>query len=255
MKIVVLVKEVPDTWGDRRLDHTTGLLDRDASDMVIDEIDEKALEVALQYKDDHRDTDVVVLTMGPASAKEGLRKLLAMGADRAVHIVDDSLAGSDGLRTARALAAAAAQIGFDLVIAGNESTDGRCGIVPAMVAELLGVPVLGNVGTLELTEASVSGTRSTTTATTTLWSPLPAVVSVTEKAAEARFPSFKGTMTAKRKPLDELSGSSLGLPATPNTSAVLEVVERPARTAGPKVYDSGDAGAAIVTLLRERKVV
>lgn len=255
MKIVVLVKEVPDTWGDRRLNLATGLRDREATDMVIDEIDEKALEVALQHKDEHKDTDVIIMTLGPGSAKEGLRKLLAMGADSAIHIVDDSFVGSDALRTARALAAALTQTGFDLILSGNESTDGRCGIVPAMVAELLGVPVLGNVSSVDLADGVISGTRSTATATITLSAPLPAIASVTEKAAEARFPSFKGTMMAKRKPLTELGEADLRLVSTGVSSTVLEVVERPKRTAGPKIYDHGDAGEAIVNFLRERKVV
>ncbi|CAN5271335.1 electron transfer flavoprotein subunit beta/FixA family protein [soil metagenome] len=255
MKIVVLVKEVPDTYGERRLDTVTGLLDRAASDPVIDEIDERALEVALQYKDADKNTEVVVMTLGPDTAKDGLRKLLAMGADRAVHIVDDGFVGSDALRTAQALAAALERAEFDLVLTGNESTDGRCGVVPAMVAELLGLPIVGNLSAVDIHDGSITGTRSTATATTTLRSPLPAVASVTEKSAEARFPSFKGTMTAKRKPLAIVGQADIGLAAPTATSAVLTVVERPARAAGEKIYDRGDAGAAIVAFLRERKVV
>src|ERR1700712_465289 len=123
MKIAVLVKQVPDTYGERKLDVATGLIDRDASDAVMDEINERALEVALTLKDSDKSTEVVLITMGPASAKDALRKGLSMGADSAVHVLDDDLEGSDAPTTATVLAAALRQQSFDLVIAGNESTD------------------------------------------------------------------------------------------------------------------------------------
>ncbi|OJX64516.1 MAG: electron transfer flavoprotein subunit beta [Micrococcales bacterium 73-13] len=254
MKIVVLVKEVPDTYGERRLDPTTGILDR-SGDLVVDEIDERALEVALQYKDGHKDAEVVVLAVGPASAKDALRKGLSMGADRAVHVEDDALAGADALVTARAIAAALRGEAFDLVVAGNESTDGRGGIVPAMVAELLGLPLLGSLGEVAIADGSVRGTRLTETAATTLSAPLPAVVSVTEKSAEARFPNFKGIMTAKRKPLAVRSTGELGVGSTTPGSRVLTVAERPARAAGTTIADEGDAGERLVAFLRERKAI
>ena len=251
MKIVVLVKEVPDTYGERRLDPTTGILDR-SGDLVVDEIDERALEVALQYKDGHKDAEVVVLAVGPASAKDALRKGLSMGA---VHVEDDALAGADALVTARAIAAALRGEAFDLVVAGNESTDGRGGIVPAMVAELLGLPLLGSLGEVAIADGSVRGTRLTETAATTLSAPLPAVVSVTEKSAEARFPNFKGIMTAKRKPLAVRSTGELGVGSTTPGSRVLTVAERPARAAGTTIADEGDAGERLVAFLRERKAI
>jgi len=253
MKILVLVKEVPDTYGERRLDLETGYLDRDSGEQVVDEIDERALEVALQIKDEDKSTEVVVATLGPASAKDALRKCLSMGADRAIHVVDDALAGSDVLRTAQTLAAVARRETFDAIIAGNESTDGRSGVVPAMVAELLGLPLVGSLSSVELTSTSVRGVQSTPTAT--LSSPLPAVITITEKSAEARFPNFKGIMTAKRKPLDALTQADLGLTETTVTSEVLSVSERPARAAGSVITDEGDAGAKIVAFLRERKAI
>lgn len=255
MKILVLVKEVPDTYGERRLDLETGYLDRDSGEQVVDEIDERALEVALQIKDEDKSTEVVVATLGPASAKDALRKCLSMGADRAIHVVDDALAGSDVLRTAQTLAAVARRETFDAIIAGNESTDGRSGVVPAMVAELLGLPLVGSLSSVELTSTSVRGVQSTPTATATLSSPLPAVITITEKSAEARFPNFKGIMTAKRKPLDALTQADLGLTETTVTSEVLSVSERPARAAGSVITDEGDAGAKIVAFLRERKAI
>ncbi len=249
MKILVLIKEVPDTYGERRLDLTTGLLDRDASDPIVDEIDERALEVALAYKDEHKDAEVVALTMGPASAKDALKKGLQMGADRAVHIVDDELAGADALQTAKALAAAAATEQPDLVIAGNESTDGRGGVIPAMVAELLGLPLLGSLGTVDIADGRVSGVRASDTAVTTLEAPLPAVISITEKSAEARFPSFKGVMAAKKKPSDATTAAGLGVAAPAARTAVLTVAEPPAKAAGEIITDAGDGGRRLADWL------
>lgn len=130
MKIVVLMKEVPDTWGDRTLDLETGLLNRAGSDLVLDEINERALEVALTHRDSHPDTEVVLLSVGPSTVPNSLRKGLAMGGDRAVHVEDAALLGADMTLTAEVLAAAVRSIGFDLVIAGNLSTDGEAESFP-----------------------------------------------------------------------------------------------------------------------------
>ncbi|MBK5238278.1 MAG: electron transfer flavoprotein subunit beta/FixA family protein, partial [Actinomycetales bacterium] len=146
MKIVVLMKQVPDTWGDRSLNLETGWVDRTSDAQVIDEINERALEVALCQKDSDKSTEVIVLTMGPADVSDSLRKALAMGCDSAIHILDDTLAGSDAARTATMLAAALREVNADLIIAGNESTDGRGGVVPAMIAEHLGLAHLGMLG-------------------------------------------------------------------------------------------------------------
>ncbi|WP_244903632.1 electron transfer flavoprotein subunit beta/FixA family protein [Cnuibacter physcomitrellae] len=151
MKIVVLIKQVPDTYGERRLDTTSGRIDR-SIDPVIDEITERAIEVALTEKD-RSDAEVVLLTMGPASAVEMLRRGLAIGADRAVHVLDDALAGSDMLRTSAVLAAALRREGFDLVITGNESTDGRGGSMAAMLSEQLSVPHATYLNAVEITRS------------------------------------------------------------------------------------------------------
>lgn len=255
MKIAVLIKEVPDTYGERRLDVTTGLLDRAASDAVVDEIDERALEVALQYKDAHKDAEVVAIAMGPASARDSLRKALQMGADRAVHILDDALAGADALRTAQVLAAALGREQADLVIAGNESTDGRGGVVPAMLAEMLGLPLAGSLGSVEIGETVVRGTRTTGAEVARLGAALPAIISVTEKSAEARFPSFKGVMAAKKKPLEAVTAASLGVGPAAATSLVLTVAERPAREAGERIEDEGDGGRRLAEWLAARGLV
>ena len=255
MKIVVLIKEVPDTYEPRRLDLATGLLDRAASDPVVDEIDERALEVALRVKDSTKDTEIVAIAMGPAEARDGLKKALQMGADRGVHILDDALAGSDALATAHVLAAAVRREQPELVLAGNESTDGRGGVVPAMLAELLGLPLAGSLGTLEIDEGAVRGTRTTDTAITRLSAPLPAVATVTEKSAEARFPSFKGVMAAKKKPTEVVTADELGVEAPGARTVVLTTAERPARAAGTTVEDDGTGGRQLAEWLRARGLV
>ncbi|CAN5254039.1 electron transfer flavoprotein subunit beta/FixA family protein [soil metagenome] len=255
MKILVLVKEVPDTYGDRVLDATTRTIDRGASEAVTDEINERALEVALQYKDSTKDAEVVLLSMSPPSATTNLRKGLAMGATAAVHLVDDSLAGSDALTTARALAAALTQEGFDVVIGGNESTDGRGGVVPAMIAELLGLPHATSIGNVELTATSVSGDRTTEFGTVSVRAALPAVISVTEQAPEARFPNFKGIMGAKKKPLRTVTRGELGFDAGAARSSVLSIDKRPGRTAGTKIVDEGNAGVRLAEYLAAERLI
>ncbi|MCO4253333.1 electron transfer flavoprotein subunit beta/FixA family protein [Pseudarthrobacter raffinosi] len=257
MKIVVLVKQVPDTWGERRLDPFTGRVDRESVDRVIDEISERALEVALSLKDKNKGTEVVVMSMGPSSATDGLRKGLSMGANEAVHVLDDALVGADAGWTSAVLAAALKQTGFDLVLAGNESTDGRGGVIPAMVAQRLGLPCLGSLNIVEIEQNSVRGERGTENGTARVHASLPAVVSVTERTPEARFPNFKGIMTAKRKSLTVLSLAELGMEPTTvgGRSVVLSTVERPARTAGKKIVDEGNAGLELAEFLAARHLI
>lgn len=254
MKIVVLMKQVPDTWGERKLDVSTGLSDRAATDTVIDEIGERALEVALTYRDANKGTEVVVVSMGPASVTAALRKGLSMGADSAVHVLDDNLAGADAWLTSKVLAAVVARSSCDVVVAGNESTDGRGGVVPAMIAEHLGLPHLSFLNEVSLSATEVRGSRSTETGSIQAHAALPAVISITEALPEARFPNFKGILTAKKKPLEVLSLADLGLSAD-NTalgagrSVVVSTVQRPARTAGTKTVDEGNAGVELAEFL------
>lgn len=255
MKIIVLVKQVPDTWGERKLDVSTGLVNREASDAVVDEISERAVEVALRFKDADKSVDVVVLTMGPESAKDSLRKCLAMGADSAVHVVDSALAGSDAAWTASVLAAAVKRVGFDLVIAGNETTDGRGGVVPAMIAEHLGLPHLTSMNTVALSAGAVNGERALENGTADVHVGLPAVVSITERAAEPRFPNFKGIMSAKKKPLEELSLGDLDVAPGAGRSVVLSTKERPARTAGTVIVDDGTAGTRLAEFLATNRLI
>lgn len=258
MKIIVLVKEVPDTYGNRRLVPESGLADRAASDAVLDEIGERALEVALAYSDAHPGTEIVLLSMAPATASTTLRAGLAMGAASLVHVADERLAGADLGLTADVIAAAVARTGFDLVIAGDRSTDGSGGVLPAMLAEHLGVPVLGSLGRVELSEDSVSGLRQTDTGTVELRATLPAVTSITESLPDARLANFKGIVAAKKKPVITLAAAELGIdpddPGVPR-SIVLSVAERPARAAGAKIVDDGDAGRRLAEYLIANKLV
>lgn len=253
MRIAVLVKQVPDTWQDRQLDPATGLLVRDPEVAILDEITERALEVALAHKDLHKDTEVVVVSMGPATTAQALRRALSMGADSGIHILDDELAGSDLSQTAAALAGALAGLGADLIVAGNESTDGRAGLIPAMVAEHLELPLLSSLKSVDVGVETVTGESLSEDGTVSVHAALPAVVSVTEQVAEARFPSFKGIISAKRKPISVLSLKELGGGSSDNRTAARSVIsavrEAPARAAGTKIIDAGNAGQELVEFL------
>ncbi|MFJ6077986.1 electron transfer flavoprotein subunit beta/FixA family protein [Pseudarthrobacter sp. NPDC092419] len=254
MKIVVLAKQVPDTYGERDLDPTTGRIDRMSADVVIDEICERALEAALAHKDE-TDTEVVLMTMGPADATTMLRRGLAIGADSAVHIVDDALAGADMLRTSAVLASALEREGFDLVITGNESTDGRGGAMAAMLSERLGLPHATYLNTVEIKGNTVSGERAGEDNTRTIRATLPAIISVTERMPEARFPTFKGSMRAKKKPIKTLTLAELPVPALTAQSVVISTSQRPPRQAGTKIIDDGSAATQLVDFLTSSRLI
>jgi electron transfer flavoprotein beta subunit len=257
MKIVVLVKSVPDTYGDRRIDLETGLADRGASESVLDEIGERAVELALTLAAQERGTTVDVLSMAPEEAQSVIRKGLAMGADSAVQVVDPALLGADLTLTAEVLAAAVRRGGYDLVVAGNLSTDGAGGVIPAMLAELLDLPQLTQLSTLELSGGRIRGTRTTDIGVSTLSAELPAVVSITEAFPDARFPNFKGIMAAKKKPLETLALADLGI--DPEDYSVPRAImtaaaERPPREAGVKIEDDGTAAAQLADFLVQNRL-
>jgi electron transfer flavoprotein beta subunit len=259
MNIVVLVKQVPDTYSERRL-RGDGALDRDASDAVLDEINERAVEEALQLKEAHGGA-VTVVSMGPDRATEAIRKALSMGADAAVHLTDEGLAGSDAVGTARALAGAIGTVGeVDLVLAGNEASDGRSAAVPAMVAEVLGLPALTHARQVTVEGGSVTVRRETDDGVVTLSAELPAVVSVNEKINEPRYPSFKGIMAAKKKPVTTLSLADAGLDALQVGAAaaltsVVSATPKPPKSAGEKVVDDGDGGTKLAAFLVAQKLI
>lgn len=257
MKIVVLIKEVSDTYGERKLNLETGLLDRTATEAVLDEIGERAIEVALSYADQAPDTEVVAISMSPGSAEGSLRKALAMGASKVVHIADEELAGSDLGQTASILAAAIKREGFDLVIAGNISTDSNAGALPAMLSEHLNVPYASGLVSVQLEPDKVSGVRESDAGSMEVSASLPAIISVTEQLPEGRFTSFKGIMAAKKKPYEMLSASDLGIAPgrlDQPRSIMTQVSEKPPREAGVKIVDEGDAGVQLAAFLVQNRL-
>ncbi|MGW0891130.1 electron transfer flavoprotein subunit beta/FixA family protein [Saccharopolyspora gloriosae] len=260
MNVVVLVKQVPDTYSERRLAPADHVLDREAADAVLDEIDERAVEEALRLTE-AQGGEVTVVCMGPERTAEAIRKALSMGAHQAVHLTDEALAGTDAPATARALAAVIGTVeSVDLVLAGNESTDGRVGAVPAMLAELLGIPQLTYVRELSADGSTIRAERETDTGIVHLESGLPAVVSVTEKINEPRYPSFKGIMAAKKKPVKVLSAADAGIDLAEvglanAGSRVVESAPRPPKQAGQRVADEGAGGVAAAEFLIGQKLV
>ena len=260
MNIVVLVKQVPDTWAERRLSDSDKTLDRASVDVVMNEIDEYAVEEALRLKESSGG-EVTILTMGPERAVETIRKALSMGADKAVHLTDPALAGSDAVQTSYALATVLETLEYDLVIAGSEATDSRMSIMTALLAERTGRPQLS--GARKVT-ADGSGTvrieRQTENGYDVVEAATPALVSVVEKINEPRYPSFKGIMAAKKKPLTTLSVADAGIDAgqvglASAPSQVASFATKPPRSAGQVVKDEGDGGVKIVEFLASQKLV
>jgi electron transfer flavoprotein beta subunit len=259
MNIVVLVKQVPDTWAERRLTDSDKTLDRDSVDAVMNELDEYAVEEGLRLKEAHGGT-VTILTMGPQRAAETIRKALSMGADAAVHVTDTALHGSDAIQTAQAIAAALGTIEWDLVVGGSESTDARMSVLAALLSERLGVPQLSGARKVTVDGTTVTIERQREDGYDVVQGSLPAVVSVVEKINEPRYPSFKGIMAAKSKPVSTLGVADLGLDAgtvgLPNaTTEVVDISLRPPRQAGQIVKDEGDGGVKLAEFLAAQKFV
>ena len=259
MDIVVLVKQVPDTWAERRLSESDFTLDRESVDAVMNEIDEYAVEEALRLKEAHGG-EVTVLSMGPERATETIRKALSMGADKAVHVSDPALHGACAVQTAETLAAALGTIPHDLVVLGSESTDARLSVMAAMLAEKLGLPQLSGARKVDVEGSTVTIERQTETGFDRVQGSTPAVVSVVEKINEPRYPSFKGIMAAKKKPVSTLSLADAGIdPSTVGlanaTSSVTSAQPKPPKSAGEKVADEGDGGSRIAAYLAAQKLI
>lgn len=256
MKIVVCVKQVPDPNSVGQLDLATNRLRRDG-EVVLDPGDEFGVEAGLQIAE-AGGGEVTVVSMGPGRSADAIRKALAMGASKGVHIVDEVLAGSDALSTAKVLAAAIKREGFDLVVAATESTDGYTGVVPQMVAELLSVPAVTFAKAVTVEGDTVKATRQTETGVEKIEAKLPIVVTVTAGVNEPRYPSLKGIMGAKSKPLDTLSVADLGLNGVGGgaaAQAVTAVEAAPQRDAGEIIEDDGEGAKRIVEFLASRKVI
>jgi electron transfer flavoprotein beta subunit len=259
MDIVVCVKQVPDTWSEKKLDPSDNTLDRAATDPVMNEMDEYAVEEALRIQES-AGGEVTVLCMGPESATETVRKALSMGADKAIHVVDDGLHGSDAVATSLALAKALGSTSYDLVVLGSESSDARMSVVPAMLAERLGLPQLTFAKEVAVDGSSVRIKRLTDDGYQSVEASLPAVVSVVEKINEPRYPSFKGIMAAKKKPVQTLALGDLGVDAGEvglggSRSTVESFEAAPPRQAGTVVKDEGDGAAKLLEFLASRKFV
>jgi electron transfer flavoprotein beta subunit len=259
MNIVVLVKQVPDTAAERRLDPADNTLDRASGDAVINEVDEYAIEEGLLLKEAHGG-EVTILTVGPERATESIRKALSMGADKAVHVSDPAIHGSDAIQTAKVIAKALGTVEWDLVIAGSEATDTRVSVVPALVAEALGVTQLSQARKVTVDGPNVTIERLSDTGYDVVQGATPAVISVVEKINEPRYPSFKGIMAAKSKPVQTLTTADLGLGAdevglATAATQVLSFEVAPPRQAGQIVKDEGDGGVKIAEFLASKKLV
>ena len=262
MNIVVCVKYVPDATADRKFEDDF-TVDRVGVDGLLSELDEYAVEQALQFREkrEGEDIEITALTVGPEKAVDAVRKALQMGADKGVHVVDDAIAGSDYIATSLVLAKAIEKIGADLVVCGMASTDASGSVVPAMLAERLGMPQVTLASVIESQGDQVRIKRDNEGSTEVIGATLPIVLSVTDQSGEARYPSFKGIMAAKKKPLETFSLSDLGVDAgqvglSVAWSQVEDTTERPPRTAGEIVTDEDGSGAdALVGFLASKKFI
>ena len=251
MNIAVCIKQIPDPASPYELDDENHWVVR-PEDQVLDDTDKSGIEVALQLAEATEGT-VTVYSMGPSGGQQGLRTALAMGADKAVVIDDGSLRGSDALTTARVLSAAMTREGFDLVVAGTESTDGYSGVMPQMMSELLDVPCLSFARRVEASDDTITIERQTAGGYDVVSAPMPALVTVTS-GVEPRYPTFKGIMQAKSKPVTTLTAADLGVTNDiGQTIRKVEAVE--SRAAGEIVEDDGEAFTKIVELLEQAKVI
>jgi electron transfer flavoprotein beta subunit len=259
MKIVVLVKQVPDSGAERSLRADDNTVERASANNVINEMDEYAIEEALRIKE-AQGAEVVILTMGPDQATEAIRKALSMGPDAAVHVIDDALRGSCAVATSKVLAKAIETQNADLVLCGAESTDGRVQVMPHMLAERLGLAAVTGARKLTVEGGGITVERQTDEGYEVVTAPVPAIVSVWDTINEPRYPSFKGIMAAKKKPVTTLGLADLGIaPGEVGfdgaTSTVLEHGTRPPRQGGNTVTDDGEGGTKLVGYLAAEKFV
>ena len=253
MNIVVCVKHIPDPNAPVEIEDNR--IKRDGAQSVLDPGDMYGIEAGLALKE-ALGGEVAVVSMGPDQAIEAVKRALSMGADRGVLISDDALAGADSLVTARVLAAAIRRAAFDLVIAGVESTDGYTGTMPSSLAELLGVPQVTFARALTASDSSITVERQTADGYHVIECSIPALVTVTAGANEPRYPSFKGIMAAKKKPLEHLTLGDLGVSAEDAEvkQEIVGIAEVDERKSGEAV-DEDEAPARIADLLAEAKAI
>jgi electron transfer flavoprotein beta subunit len=259
VKLAVCVKEVPEASARTRIDPATFRLDRSGA-ATLNPFDAHALEEALRIRERTGEGEVVALMMAPARATDSLRKALAIGADRAVHIADDALAGSDLVPTARALAKAVEREEPDLVLLGQQGSDSDGAVLWSALADLLRLPVVSQAASLEVGEGKVTAKRQTEYGYDVIEAPLPAVVAVSDAINEPRYPSLKGIMGAKKKPFETLGTGDLGLAAEELGEAgshtdVRALADPPSRGESVRIEDDGSAAEKIVEYLTERKLI
>ncbi|HEU4450278.1 MAG TPA: electron transfer flavoprotein subunit beta/FixA family protein [Gaiellaceae bacterium] len=260
MKVAVLVKEVPESSARTRIDPGTLRLDRNGA-ATLNPFDANALEEALRVREGAGEGEVVAIMMAPAKGADSLRKALAVGADRAVHVSDEALAGSDLVATARALAKAVEREEPDLVLLGQQGSDSDGAVLWAALADLLRLPVVSQAATLEVAEGAVTVKRQTEYGYDVIRAPLPCVVAVSDAINEPRYPSLKGIMGAKKKPFETLATAELGLGGDEvgeagSRTTVEALADPPARGDAQRIEDEGgDAAEKIVAYLTERKLL
>lgn len=258
MRIAVLLKEVPDTYSDREMNLETGLTDR-SGDVVADEVGERAVEAALRIAESLDDDTVVeILSVGPDTAADSVRRGIAMGASDAYLVSDEALIGADVTLTAEVLSALVRQNGYELVVTGAMSSDGGTGVVAPMIAEHLDWPVLTNVTEASVTGSSISATQASDGAVVELRADLPAVVAVADEFADARYPNFKGLMAAKKKELNTVTLIDLGVDAEDFThprAIMVAIDKRPARERGEIVDGNSTAAARFVDYLEDNNLI
>jgi electron transfer flavoprotein beta subunit len=254
MNVVVCVKQIPDPAAPQSLEPGTHTLDRSGK-LILDDSDAYGVEMALQLAEQAGGGEVTLVSMAPNGETSGLRTALAMGAAKAILVSDDALKGADALTTAKVLAAAIKRAEPDLVVAATESSDGYTGTTPVQVAELLGLPSVTFAKSVAIDGSSVKVERQTESGYDDVTSPLPAVVTVTAGVVEPRYPSFKGIMAAKSKPVETLTAADLGIATGATGQEITSVDEAEARAAGEIVVDEGDGAQRIVTFLEGLKLV
>ena len=259
MHVVVCVKQIPAPAVPGELDPSTHALKREGK-LILDESDSYGVEMALQLVDKAGGGEVTLVSMAPNSEVSGLRTALAMGAAKAILVSDPALAGSDALGTAKVLAAAIKRAEPDLVLTATESSDGYTGTVPEQLAELLGLPSVTFAKEITTTDGGVDVQRQTELGYDEVSCPLPALVSVTAGVVEPRYPSFKGIMAAKNKPVDEVTLADLGIDAgsvgwAGADQTVVEVSAAPEREAGEIIEDEGEAHLKVIEFLEGLKVI
>ncbi len=261
MKIAVCIKQVPDSWAEKKM--VDGLLDRVNVDAVLNDLDEYAVEEALRISEAHGGNDeggantVTVICMGPERATDAIRKSLSMGANGGILISDPALVGADALTTSLVLAEVIKTEKFDLVLCGTESTDARMSVIPAMIAARLSWAQLtfASLVNVDSQTSRVSISRVTEAGVDLISADFPVVIGVIEKINEPRYPSFKGIMAAKKKTIETRDLMRIGVRAQAARSQVMDSTLRPPRVVGVKITDDGTAGEKLVSFLAEKKII